>query len=437
MSKTKTTNGNENAKTIRTPKLRFPEFRDSKEWEKTELRMIADPVLDKASSGEKNNALSLSTENTIVLQSEILEGNEINKYSERYLRIIRDDFIYIDKSTKNPASGTIKRLSNYSTGVVPSVYKCFRFHANEHPGFWEGYFESGAHNNQLSKVINEGATQGRFNTPVNKFLAINVWRPCESEQKKIADCLESLESLIAAQSQKIKTLSTHKIGLTLQIFPRKGEFKPRLRFPDFQNAEEWKKVLFTNAIKVISGKEFKPSDYSGEGIRLIQSKNIEYGSLRWSDDSPHLPTTYADKHPELLLQTNNIVFALYRPMRNEEIKITKISKNDEKSIFSHQLAKLEIITDLLCADFAFHFCRHFLSDYAQSNSTGLGQTRISLKELNKQSITLPSLPEQICIAGCLSSLDSLITSHIQKLESIKKHKTALLQNLFPRSDKDI
>jgi type I restriction enzyme S subunit len=434
MSKPNTTNGNENAKTIRTPKLRFPEFRSSKGWEKTELRVIADPVLDKANSGEKNNALSLSSENSIVLQSEILAGNEGNKYSERYIKIIRNDFIYIDRNTRTPFSGTIKRLSKHSVGLVPSTYKCFRFHANEHPGFWEGYFESGAHKTQLSKLVNGGMREGQFNTPVNKFFAINIWRPCESEQKKIADCLNSLESLITAQSQKIKMLSIHKIGLTLQLFPRKGESKPRLRFPKFKNAGEWKKVPFINVMKVTSGKEFKPSEYSAEGIRLIQSKNIEYSSLSWSNDSLHLPMSYADKHPELLLKANDIAFALYRPIRDEEIKITKISKNYEKSILSHHLAKLEIITDLLYANFAFHFCRHFLADYAQSNSIGLGQTRISLRELNKQSITLPSLTEQICIAGCLDSLDKLIISNTQKLESIKKHKAALLQKLFPWSD---
>jgi type I restriction enzyme S subunit len=431
MSKPKTMSRNENAQTTRIPKLRFPEFRDSKGWAKTELKVIADPVLDRASSGEKNNALSLSTEQGIVLQSEIFEGNEVNKYSERYLKIIRDDFIYSDRSTKISTSGTIKRLFKYSAGVVSPVYKCFRFHAEESPGFWEGYFESGAHNTQLSSLINEGARVGRFNISINKLLSINVWRPCESEQKKIADCLKSLEKLIAAQSQKVRMLNTHKIGLTLQLFPRKGELKPRLRFPEFRNAGEWEDNLFINTIKITSGKEFKPSEHSKKGIRLIQAKNIGYGTIKWSDDSLHLPTTYADKHPELLLRANDIVFTLYRPMRNDEIKITKISKNDETSILSQRLAKLEIITNSLCVDFALHFCRHFLTDYAQSNSIGLGQTRISLKELYKQSITLPSLSEQLRIAGCLDSLDSLIISHTQKLESIKKHKAALMQNLFP------
>jgi type I restriction enzyme S subunit len=39
------------------------------------------------------------------------------------------------------------------------------------------------------------------------------------EQQRIADCLTSLDDLIAAQTQKLDTLKTHKKGLMQQLFP--------------------------------------------------------------------------------------------------------------------------------------------------------------------------------------------------------------------------
>lgn len=39
------------------------------------------------------------------------------------------------------------------------------------------------------------------------------------EQKKIADCLISIDKLITAQTQKLDTLKTHKKGLMQQLFP--------------------------------------------------------------------------------------------------------------------------------------------------------------------------------------------------------------------------
>lgn len=41
----------------------------------------------------------------------------------------------------------------------------------------------------------------------------------EKEQQKIADCLASLDELIAAQIQELIALKTHKKGLMQQLFP--------------------------------------------------------------------------------------------------------------------------------------------------------------------------------------------------------------------------
>ena len=47
----------------------------------------------------------------------------------------------------------------------------------------------------------------------------------------------------------------------------------------------------------------------------------------------------------------------------------------------------------------------------------------------------PALPEQQCIASCLSSLDALITAETQKFEALKTHKKGLMQQLFPSPEK--
>ena len=66
-----------------------------------------------------------------------------------------------------------------------------------------------------------------FRCPASRSLA---------EQQKIADCLTSLDELIAAQGRKLEALKTHKKGLMQQLFPREGETLPRLRFPEFRDA---------------------------------------------------------------------------------------------------------------------------------------------------------------------------------------------------------
>ena len=43
----------------------------------------------------------------------------------------------------------------------------------------------------------------------------------------------------------------------------------------------------------------------------------------------------------------------------------------------------------------------------------------------------PSSTEQEKIASCLTSLDRLISNQTNYIEQLKKHKTGLMQQLFP------
>jgi hypothetical protein len=48
---------------------------------------------------------------------------------------------------------------------------------------------------------------------------LEVIAPTFKEQQKIANCLASLDELIAAQTQKLEILKVHKKGLMQQLFP--------------------------------------------------------------------------------------------------------------------------------------------------------------------------------------------------------------------------
>ena len=61
--------------------------------------------------------------------------------------------------------------------------------------------------------------------------------PKSGEQQKIADCLGSLDDLIAAEGRKLEALRQHKQGLMQQLFPQPGETVPQLRFPEFEDAQ--------------------------------------------------------------------------------------------------------------------------------------------------------------------------------------------------------
>ncbi|EMP78915.1 restriction modification system DNA specificity subunit [Burkholderia pseudomallei MSHR1043] len=55
------------------------------------------------------------------------------------------------------------------------------------------------------------------------ILSLTVSVPEREEQQAIADCLSSLDDVIAVQSQKIDVLQAHKKGLMQQLFPALSE----------------------------------------------------------------------------------------------------------------------------------------------------------------------------------------------------------------------
>ena len=73
----------------------------------------------------------------------------------------------------------------------------------------------------LRNQFERGATHGGVftNLTTQGIKEFEIHCPRIAEQQRIADCLTSLDDLIAAQTQKHEALKTHKKGLMQQLFP--------------------------------------------------------------------------------------------------------------------------------------------------------------------------------------------------------------------------
>ena len=74
----------------------------------------------------------------------------------------------------------------------------------------------------------------------------------KKEQQKIADCLSSLDELIAAEGRKLESLRAYKKGLMQQLFPRDGETTPRSRFPEFRKGPGWDKKTISSILSKVA-----------------------------------------------------------------------------------------------------------------------------------------------------------------------------------------
>lgn len=413
------------------PRLRFPEFQTANGWNEISLQKLARPVTDRATTGDADNVLSLSGEHGLVLQSDYFGKKIAGDSTDRYLKIRKDDFVYNDRTTKASSFGTIKRLSNYSGGIVSPIYKCFRFQPSENPSFWEWYFESGSHDSALGGLVNEGARAGRFNISVIQFLSTNAWRPNEAEQQKIADCLDSADALIEAQGRKVEALKAHKKGLMQQLFPQEGETQPRLRFPEFKDAGEWGEIALGEIAEIKLGKMLDQQKNT-TGRLLPYLNNI---SVRWNEvNTSDLPLMYF-KESELERYG----------LKAGDVVVCEGGEPGRAAVWDGRLRNLKFQKAIHRVRFRVPFLPHLLvlhlENLAGTRRFEMLFTGGGIRHLTRETFSLLKVPvipprEQKRIVVCFTSLSDLIAAETRKLDTLKTHKKGLMQQLFPLVGED-
>ncbi|WP_018405018.1 restriction endonuclease subunit S [Marinobacter gelidimuriae] len=183
------------------PRLRFPEFRDAGEWEDKPLAACC-----YLQAGKFVRASDIHDE---------VSGNRYPCYGGNGLRGYTDTFthsgIYSLVGRQGALCGNVNLASN-------------TFHATEHAvvaNVYEGVNTIWFFYKLIGMNLNQYATgQAQPGLSVENLNKLPVKIPKqEKEQQKIADCLSSLDELIAAQTEKLNALKTHKKGLMQQLFP--------------------------------------------------------------------------------------------------------------------------------------------------------------------------------------------------------------------------
>jgi type I restriction enzyme S subunit len=260
------------------------------------------------------------------------------------------------------------------------------------------------------------------------ILDLEGFFPTLLEQQKIAECLSSVDELMAAQARKVDALKTHKKGLMQQLFPREGETQPRLRFPEFQNAGEWEETRLGRLGELVSGLTYSPDDVRESGILVLRSSNVQKGEMAL-DDCVYVNPSIKGAN---LSQPNDILICVRNGSKALIGKCALIP--DGMPLCTHGT----FMTVFRANTPSFVFQLFQTARYQKQVAGDLGATINSINgsQFLKYQFAVPKPPEQQRIASCLSSLDALITAETQKLEALKTHKKGLMQQLFPSTEEN-
>ncbi len=411
------------------PKLRFlPEFRDY--WHILELgkcfKNIGGTALEKYVKDDGTHHFisigNYSTDGKYIDKGQRVEANEITKaklLNKNDLVMVLNDktlvgdiigsTLLIDQDNKYIYNQRSERLI-----VNSELLPIFTWHLLNSPVVRQEVFKR-----------SQGGTQIYVNFPTIRAIKLSFPKE-QKEQKKIADCLSSIDDLITAQSQKLDTLKAHKKGLMQQLFPAQGETTPKLRFPEFRDAGDWEEKKIEELAKRGSGhtpNRKKASYYNGgiKWVSLADSNMLDNGYI------------YKTKNEISKEGLNNSSAKLHPP---GTVILSRDAGVGKSAILHSEMAVSQHFIAWACdhsmlSNWFLYYLLQILKPTFERIAVGNTIKTIGLPFFKELCIPIPSFPEQQKIADCLSSVDDLITAQTQKLDTLKAHKKGLMQQLFP------
>uniref|UniRef100_UPI004055FB10 restriction endonuclease subunit S n=1 Tax=Candidatus Electrothrix sp. TaxID=2170559 RepID=UPI004055FB10 len=415
-----------------TPKLRFPEFRDDGEWSEEPLDGLSTRIRRKVGS-KKLTPVSITAGVGFVDQTKKFGRRIAGKQYKNYIHIQRGDFVYNKGNSKTFAQGCIYQLREFEEAAASTAFICFKLNESCVDHYFQSLFECNTHGRKLLKFITSGArSDGLLNINPTDFFSIELpLPPRKAEQQKIGDCLSSLDRLIAAECRKLEALKAHKKGLMQQLFPQPGQTQPRLRFPEFRDKGEWKKLILGDVISISKGKGITKSDVIAGGTTPC----IRYAELY---------TIYGEVITHIRSRTDVPVDTLVLSQAGDVIiPASGETKEDIATCGCVMNAGVALGSDLnvLRSDIDGRFFSYYLNGVQRSELAKVAQgdtvAHLYPAQISRLSICIAEEPtEQQKIADCLSALDDRIISQAAKIETLKTHKCGLMQQLFPAPEED-
>ncbi|WP_297832629.1 restriction endonuclease subunit S [Thermomonas sp.] len=407
------------------PKVRFPEFVGAQNWSVTPMGSLYAFMRNNLLSRDKLNyergvaknihygdihtkfqALFDITRERVpfINESELVPGADSDDYC------VEGDLIFADASEDMRDVGKCIEVVRLAGERLLSGQHTILARRKDDAlviGFGGHLFRSGLIRSGIEK---EAQGTKVYQISSSRLGGIDITYPSDKgEQQKIADCLTSLEEVIAAQGRKVDALKAHKRGLMQQLFPREGETRPRLRFPEFRDAPEWEVSELVNVCEVLNNRRVPIA-----------------GGERRAGPYPYYGASGVVDYVDNFIFDERLLLVGEDGAKWGAFEATAFIVDGKYWVNNHaHVLRPTIVIDTLLENYLTMID---LAGYV----SGHAPPKLTLAKLKSIPILFPaSKLEQQRIADCLSSLDTQIAAEANQLAALKIHKQGLMQQLFP------
>lgn len=253
---------------------------------------------------------------------------------------------------------------------------------------------------------------------VKTDLLNNIFIPTPpiAEQKRIValldEAFEGIDSAIANTEKNLANARELFESYLNAIFTRKGD--------------NWIEKPIDEISEVVSGYSFKSKDFSSSNsLKSIKITNVGVKEFI-VDSGNYLPEGLVNSHRKFAVPAGSIVIALTRTIISSGLKVAVVPDEYHLALLNQRVAAIKADQKLMSQQFLFSYlCTSQVIEYVQSKVNTLMQPNLSINDLKKLLVPVPSLEEQSQIISGIEDLHK----NIQCLEAIYQRKLATLNDL--------
>lgn len=263
-------------------------------WEIRPLRDLFTRLTERNTIG-CGNVLTVSAEHGLVSQTNYFKRIVASSNLGNYYLLNKGDFAYNKSHSVGQPFGVIRQLRDYDQGVLSPLYICFRA-ANSvlDADYARVFFQANMLNGQLARVADQGARDhGLLNVRPEDFMSMAMWYPPLSEQRRIAEILDTLDETIRKTERLIAKLQQAKQGLLHDLLTRgiddKGELRDPERHPEqFKDSvlgripKDWEEIALSKLCKRITYGFTNPMPTVSEGPWMLTAADIDYDAINYA-----------------------------------------------------------------------------------------------------------------------------------------------------------
>ena len=239
----------------------------------------------------------------------------------------------------------------------------------------------------------------------------------ENERNNIVSSLSKIEEIISLRKRQLQQLDELVKARFVELFSHNVD-----------------KVPMNSMCVVSGGYSFKSSDITGDGnIKILQIGNVYLNDVNW-DTINYLPEGYDKTYSKFLLNENDIVVALTRPIIQSlgNVKACLVKNSDLPCLLNQRVGRIVPRDDTnVCIKFVYGcLMTDDFTRYVESCCTGCSQPNISTKDLDNYMIPNATYEQQIEFVNFKEQVDKSKSVVQKALDEAQTLFDSLMQKYF-------